>query len=46
MRSFEVFYKDLTNEAKKRLLETFDMKDEKEANWDVFPMTIIDIEED
>ena len=43
MKTFEIFITDLTEEAQKRLIEELDAEDN---NWDVFPLAMIDIEED
>lgn len=38
---FELFFTDLTENAQKELLKKAGLKDETEANWDVFPITTI-----
>lgn len=38
---FELFFSDLTEDAQKNLLEKAGLKDETQANWDVFPITTI-----
>jgi hypothetical protein len=42
-KTVEIYFDDLTVEAQENLLEKFDTT-EKEENWDVFPITIIDRE--
>lgn len=37
----ELYFSDLTKEAQTRLLVEFGLSSEQEANWDVFPITII-----
>jgi len=37
---FEIYFKDLTPEAQKDLLEKFQTT-EKDKNWDVFPLAVI-----
>ncbi|MFC1825895.1 hypothetical protein ACFLYZ_00700 [Thermodesulfobacteriota bacterium] len=43
--TFEVYFKDLTAEAQKDLLEKFKTT-EKDENWDVVPLTVIEREVD
>jgi len=45
MRTFEIFFKDLTPEAQARIMECFHTT-EREENWDVFPLSVIEREED
>lgn len=40
--SVDIYFKDLTKTAQQHLLETFKLKTEKEANWDVFPLATIE----
>ena len=44
-KDFEIYFYDLTEDAQKRLLEEAGLKDESEANWDVFPVAFVPIEE-
>lgn len=37
----EIYFSDLTEKAQKRLLKAAGIKDPKETNWDVFPITEI-----
>ena len=45
MKSFEIYFKDLNAEAQARLLKEFSTT-EQDENWDVFPITVIDREEE
>jgi hypothetical protein len=45
MQSFEIYFRDLTLEAQARLLEAFQTS-ESEENWDVYPLAIIEREEE
>lgn len=44
MKSVEIYFTDLTEEAQKKVLEAAGISDPKEANWDIptFPIAIID----
>lgn len=44
MKTFELYASDLTPEAQACLCECAGIKDISEANWDVFPITTIDFE--
>jgi len=44
-KAFEIYYYDLTEEAQKRLCETFSTSVEEE-NWEVIPLSIIEREDD
>ena len=46
MKTFEIFFEDLTPDAQKRLLEAAGLTQEYEANWDVFSLATIDILEE
>ena len=46
MQSFEIFFDDLNEEAQQRLCETMDINTDKEMNWDIVPLAIIDFEEE
>ncbi len=45
MKSFNIYFSDLNQEAQKRLLDTFDLSSPKDANWDsdIMPIATIDI---
>jgi len=45
MPQIEIYYRDLTPEAQARLLTTFKTRVEDE-NWDVFPLAVIEREDD
>ena len=42
-KKFEIYFKDLQPEAQANLLEIFE-KIEKDENWGVFPVTVIETE--
>jgi hypothetical protein len=42
----EIMFTDLTEDAQKRLLEASGIKDPKDMNWDVFPVTYVLTDED
>ena len=41
--SFEIYFRDLTPKAQEALYKAFGIP-EKEENWDVFPLAVIEIE--
>lgn len=43
VKSFEIYFHDLNSEAQANLLEEFETS-EKDENWDVFPIAVIDRE--
>jgi len=43
---FEIFWRDLIPETQERILWTYDLKSHLEANWDVVPIAIVEIEMD
>ena len=45
MVTVEIYFKDLTPEAQERLLEAFKTT-EQDENWEVFPLAIIEREEE
>lgn len=45
MRSFEIYFKDLNEDAQKNLLEEFGTTEEDE-NWETIPLATIDREEE
>jgi len=46
MKTFEIFFEDLTPEAQQRLLDVAGLNNVNEANWDVFSLASVDILED
>ena len=44
--SFEIYFDDLTEQAQAKLLESVGIEDASEMNWDVFPITTIEVEEE
>ena len=48
MNTFKIFYSDLNEDAKKRLLEAVGVSDPKEMNWDmdILPLAEYPVEED
>ena len=42
-RKFEIYFRDLKPEAQTNILEIFETT-EKDENWDVFPVTVIERE--
>lgn len=45
MKTFEIYYKDLTPEAKRRFLEFAGVANAEEGNYDVFPIATVDLED-
>ena len=43
MKSFEIFFDDLTEEAQERFLEHFNMKEE-DGNFELTPLAVVDME--
>lgn len=43
---FSLFYSDLTTDAQKEILEKARIKNPKELNWDVYPITEFEIGND
>lgn len=41
---FEIYFKDLTEQAQKEFLSYMNMADETEGNYDVFPIAVIESE--
>jgi len=39
-----VYFWDLNKKTQKKVLELYDLKDAKEGNFDVFPLTILEVE--
>lgn len=46
MRTFELYFDDLTPEAQARFLDAAGINDPAEANWDLLPITWMDFEVD
>lgn len=48
MKTFNIYFSDLNEDAQKRLLELVGADDPKEENWDidVFPIAIFEREDD
>ena len=46
MAVFEIYFSDLTEEAQKKFLEVEGIENPEEANYDVFPIASIEIEEE
>lgn len=48
MKTLEIYFSDLTEEAQQRALEAAGITDPKEANWDMdtIPLAIVDFEDD
>lgn len=42
--SLDIYFRDFTPETQEAILETAGIRDPKEANWDVFPITILTFE--
>ena len=38
----DIYFRDLKPEAQKNILDAFGIKSEAEANWDVFPMALVE----
>ena len=44
MNTFEIYFNDLSETCQQDLLEKYGIKSPKEMNWDVFPVTVIEID--
>ena len=44
MRMFEIYFNDLTEDARRRYLQFIEAKDPSELNADVFPICVIETE--
>ena len=40
-KEFEIYFKDLKSEIQKEFSKFYEIKTEKEGNWDVFPVVVI-----
>lgn len=45
MKTFEIMFSDLTEEAQKRFLEFQGIDSEKDGNYEVFPITCLEMED-
>ena len=41
LEELDIYFDDLTKDCQERILKHFKIKDPKEANWDVVPITSI-----
>ena len=39
---FEIYFRDLTKEAQKKFLSFEEMADEKEGNYDIYPIAVFE----
>ena len=46
MLNFEIFFDDLKPEVQEQLLSLMKEEQKEDMNWDIFPIAVIDIEED
>ena len=46
MRNLEIYFNDLTPEAQERALAAAGVEDASDVNWDIFPITTLDFEEE
>ena len=46
MRTFELYYNDLNDDAKKRYLNFQRVSDASELNYEISPLAIIDVEDE
>ena len=44
MNVFEIYFNDLSEACQQDLLKKYGIKSPKEMNWDVFPVTVIEID--
>lgn len=44
VKTFEIFFSDLTEEAQQQLLGCFKIKEASEMNWDIFPIAQVGVE--
>jgi hypothetical protein len=45
MRTYEIYFNDLIPEAQQELLDKLSLSD-AEANWEVFPLTVLSFEDE
>lgn len=43
MKKIDIYFNDVSEELQKEFLEAAGISDPKEANWDTFPVTTIEI---
>lgn len=41
----EIYFEDLTEDAKKKILEVFNAKSPDEYNWEIVPIAVVSIPE-
>ena len=46
MKSFEIFFNDLNEDAQKEFLKFAGVEDESELNHELAPLAIVDVEEE
>jgi hypothetical protein len=46
MKTIEIYFSDLTPDKQKEVLEIIGEDNEKEMNWDIIPMAVIEVDED
>ena len=46
MTVFELYFDDLTDVAKESILKKANLKAPEDANWDVFPITTIEFDDE
>lgn len=46
MKTIEIMFDDLTSEKKLELLRAYAINSKFDMNWDIIPISIIDVEED
>ena len=46
MKTFEIMFEDLKENAQKEFLDLLGLKSPKEGNWDIIPIAIFETEDD
>lgn len=46
MLEVRIYFRDLTEEKQKEVLEAYGIESEKDGNFDLFPLTILYVEEE
>ncbi len=46
MKTFEIMFDDLTEEAQRQFLEFQGLEDSKDGNYDIVPIAVIELEDD
>jgi len=41
-KTINIYFSDLKKEAQKEVLKLYQLKDEKEANWDIVPLFVLE----